>query len=173
MAATRDRILDPESLDFSRVIADIHAIRACNRQRFEMEQLTAVVLDDVQAGVCAGFKDLGQDDFWVRGHMPSAPLMPGVLMCEAAAQLCSFHVVRNRLMESQDIGFGGLDGVRFRSPVAPGSRLVVVAQRLQLRPKAVVRCRFQCFVSSQLVCEGELLGIPIPLHQLRPTAGPE
>ncbi len=162
MAHTKDLILDPASLDLSKVVADIDAIRRCNQQRFEMEQLTAVVLDDPDAGVVAGYKDLTDAEFWVRGHMPSAPLMPGVIMCEAAAQLCSFHVVRNRLMESSVIGFGGLDSVRFRGTVHVGDRLVIVAQKLQIRPRALIRCRFQCFVENQLVCEGQMLGIPIP-----------
>ncbi|QDU88101.1 3-hydroxyacyl-[acyl-carrier-protein] dehydratase FabZ [Pirellulimonas nuda] len=167
MARTKDLILDPASLDLTTVVADIDAIRSCNQQRFEMEQLTAVVLDDPDQGVIAGYKDITDAEFWVRGHMPSAPLMPGVMMCEAAAQLCSFHVVRHRLMESSVIGFGGLDSVRFRGMVHPGSRLVIVAQRLQVRPSALVRCRFQCFVENQLVCEGQMLGIPIPAEVLR------
>lgn len=173
MALTKDLILDPASLDLTRVVADIDAIRRCNQQRFEMEQLTAVVYDDAALGIVAGYKDLSDDEFWVRGHMPGSPLMPGVIMCEAAAQLCSFHVVNNRLMESDIIGFGGLDSVRFRGTVHIGSPLVIVAQRLQIRPSALVRCRFQCFVDNQLVCEGQMLGIPIPTEVFRrdPSAG--
>ena len=57
-----------------------------------MEQLTAIVFDDVERGICVGYKDISPDEFWVRGHMPGMPLMPGVIMCEAAAQLCSYHV---------------------------------------------------------------------------------
>jgi 3-hydroxyacyl-[acyl-carrier-protein] dehydratase len=64
------------------------------------------------------------------------------------------------------IGFGGMDKVRFRGTVVPGDRLVVVAQKLQIRPSAMIRCRFQCFVREQIVCEGELRGIPIPVAAL-------
>jgi 3-hydroxyacyl-[acyl-carrier-protein] dehydratase len=98
--------------------------------------------------------------------MPGMPLMPGVVMCEAAAQLCSYHAQRHQLLGTEMIGFGGLDGVRFRGTVVPGDRVVIVAQKLQLRRGAMIRCRFQCFVREQLICEGEIRGIPIPVAAL-------
>src|SRR3954465_8420386 len=64
------------------------------------------------------------------------------------------------------IGFGGMDEVRFRGTVVPGDRLVVAAHKLQLRVGAMINCRFQCFVREQLVCEGGIRGIPIPIAAL-------
>ncbi|MEM1304343.1 MAG: 3-hydroxyacyl-ACP dehydratase FabZ family protein [Planctomycetota bacterium] len=155
-------IIDFSTIDFDQVVADREAIDRLLPQRFEMEQLTAIVLDDVERGIVVGYKDTTADDFWVRGHVPGNPLMPGVIMCEAAAQVCSYHVMANRLMEAAMIGFAGLDSVRFRGKVSPGDRLVIAAQKLQLRPKTMVRCRFQCHVGESLVCEGEMLGAPLP-----------
>jgi 3-hydroxyacyl-[acyl-carrier-protein] dehydratase len=159
-------ILDFSAYDVSRVLADIEEIRRYNPQREEMEQLTAVVYDDVERGICVGYKDVTAHEFWIRGHMPGMPLMPGVVMCESAAQLCSYHVQRHNLMDAEMIGFGGMDEVRFRGTVRPGDRLVIAAQKLQLRPGAMVRCRFQCYVSEQIVCEGQIRGIPIPVDAL-------
>jgi 3-hydroxyacyl-[acyl-carrier-protein] dehydratase len=67
------------------------------------------------------------------------------------------------------IGFGGLDNVRFREMVFPGDRLVILAEKLAIRPSAMVRCRFQCLVSEQLVCEGEIRGIPLPANAIDPS----
>ena len=64
------------------------------------------------------------------------------------------------------LGFGGLDEVRFRGMVVPGDRIVIASQKLQLRPGAMIRSRFQCFVRDQLVCEGQIRGIPIPIDAL-------
>jgi 3-hydroxyacyl-[acyl-carrier-protein] dehydratase len=164
--AKKDLIIDFSEYDLDHVLAGSEEIRKYNPQRFEMEQLTAIVYDNVERGICVGYKDLSTDEFWVRGHMPGMPLMPGVILCEAAAQLCSYHVQRHNLMGTGMIGFGGLNNVRFRGTVRPGDRLVTVAQKLQVRPAAMVRSRFQSFVREQLVCEGEILGIPIPVDML-------
>lgn len=164
--AGKSFIVDPADIDFSRVIADIDEIRKYNPQRFEMEQLTAIVYDDLENGICVGYKDITPNEFWIRGHMPGMPLMPGVVMCEAAAQLCSYHVQKHQLLNAEMLGFGAMDQVRFRGTVVPGDRLVVAAQKLQIRPGAMIRCRFQCFVLEQLVCEGEIRGIPIPVAAL-------
>src|SRR5262249_24636125 len=124
--------LDPAGLDTSRVLVDQEGLRKVNPQRFEMEQLTAVVLLDQGQKLIVGYKDVGPDEFWVRGHMPSYPLMPGVLMCEAAAQLCSYYVITTGLLQGDFVGFGGLDNVRFRGTVKPGDRLVLVAKGVRL-----------------------------------------
>ena len=74
-----------------------------------MEQLTAIVFDDNERGIIVGYKDLAEDEFWTRGHMPGMPLMPGIVMCEAAAQLCTYHVQKHDLLGAEMLGFGGLD----------------------------------------------------------------
>jgi 3-hydroxyacyl-[acyl-carrier-protein] dehydratase len=167
--AVRNLILDFSEYSLDRVLADLEEIRRYNPQRYEMEQLTAIVYDDPERGICVGYKDVSHDEFWIRGHMPGMPLMPGVVICEAAAQLCSYHVQRHNLMDTKMLGFGGMDEVRFRGTVVPGDRLVIAAQKLQLRPGAMIRCRFQCYIREQIVCEGQIRGIPIPVEAL--TAG--
>ena len=107
-------IFDPSQLDFNRVVADLEQIRKVNSQRFEMEQLTAIVHVDRTEHLIVGYKDVRADEFWVRGHLPGYPLMPGVLMCEAAAQLCSYYsVVQGLIAQGDFVGFGGLENVRF------------------------------------------------------------
>jgi 3-hydroxyacyl-[acyl-carrier-protein] dehydratase len=119
--------LDPAQLDLGRILADPEAIRLINPQRFEMEQLSAIVHIDPSQHLIAGYKDVRPDEFWVRGHMPDYPLLPGVLMCEAAAQLCAYYIATQGICQGDFIGFGGLENVRFRGQVRPGDRLVLVA----------------------------------------------
>ncbi len=157
-------ILDFSEFDLNRVVADVAEIRRHNPQRFEMEQLTAICYEDVERHVCVGYKDLGPDEFWARGHMPGMPLMPGVIMCEAAAQLASYYSRKHRLMEGV-IGFGGLEEVRFRGLVRPGDRFVIVCRLLKVR-RTIMTCEFQCFVNQNIVCEGILKGVALPVEEL-------
>jgi 3-hydroxyacyl-[acyl-carrier-protein] dehydratase len=152
--------LDPASLDLGHVIADREAIRKVNPQRFEMEQLDAVVLMDIQRQMAAGYRDVRADEFWVRGHMPDYPLMPGVLMCEAGAQLCSYYVVTTGLLQGDFVGFGGLEDVRFRGVVRPGDRLVLVAQGKKLHRRQTI-FNVQGFVGGTMVFHGDIIGVPM------------
>jgi 3-hydroxyacyl-[acyl-carrier-protein] dehydratase len=164
IVAARELILDFSEYDLNRVVADIEDIRRYNPQRYEIEQLTAICYEDAERKACVGYRDIGPDEFWVRGHMPGMPLMPGVIMCEAAAQLSSYFSHKYKLMEGI-IGFGGLENVRFRGVVRPGDRFVIVCRLLKLR-RSIMTCEFQCFVKQNLVCEGILKGVAIPANQI-------
>ena len=163
---------DPSRLDLTNVLADREAIRAVNPQRFEMEQLTAIVHVDTEQQVVAGYKDVRPDEFWVRGHMPDYPLLPGVLMCEAAAQLCAYYISTHGLMQGDYIGFGGLENVRFRSPVRPGDRLVLVAKAVRLNRRQTV-FNVQGFVGPTMVFHADILGVPLLRQGPDAAAGEE
>jgi len=169
--APRDTIIDPGAYDLDRVIADIHEIRRWNKQRFEMEQLTAIVHEDNERGLCVGYKDVTPDEFWVRGHFPITPVMPGVLMCEAAAQLSSYFTQKHRLLDCEVVGFGGLEEVRFREPVVPGDRLVIAVERVRVRPRAMIVCRFQGLVRENIVVDGVIKGVPLPVDAIAGARG--
>jgi 3-hydroxyacyl-[acyl-carrier-protein] dehydratase len=157
--------------DLNVVIADVEAIRQYNPQRYEMELLTAIVLEDVERQVIVGYLDTSPDDFWVRGHMPGMPLLPGVLMCEAAAQLASYYVQKYDVMGAEMMGFGGLEDVRFRGTVRPGDRLVIQVKQVRVRRGALVICQFQGYVDQNLVVGGQIRGIPLPADALRAADG--
>jgi 3-hydroxyacyl-[acyl-carrier-protein] dehydratase len=165
--AVKDLIFDFSELDVSHVVADAEEIRRCNPQRHEMEQLTAIIHVDAERNASAGYKDVTQHEFWVRGHMPGMPLMPGVIMCEAAAQLASYHVNRFGLFGGSLLGLGGLEDVHFRGVVRPGDRLLIAVQLTKIRKNAMIVCRFQCFVQQSLVCDGVIKGIALPVAVLR------
>jgi 3-hydroxyacyl-[acyl-carrier-protein] dehydratase len=149
---------DLDSIDFDHIVADREGIRQVNLQRYELEQLDAVVYVDYDKDIAIGYKDVRADEFWVRGHMPGYPLLPGILMCEASAQLCSFYCVRKGLLQGDFIGFGGLDNVRFRSTVHPGSRLVLVAKCLKHNRRQMV-FNVQGFVKGRMVFHGDIIGM--------------
>jgi len=153
-------IIKPSDIDLTRVVADADAIRAVNPQRFEMEALTAIVLCDPVTKTIAGYKDVRPDEFWVRGHMPGNPLMPGVMMCEAAAQLCSYYLMTQKVFDADFVGLGGLEEVQFRQAVRPGDRLVLVAKLLRER-RSIAQSSVQGFVGDAMAFEAIIKGVPL------------
>ena len=155
-------ILEYQSHDYEAPLYSIEDIRAVLPQRLEMEQLTGIVWVDAASHSLIGFKDVTHQEFWVKGHMPGFPLMPGVLQCEAAAQLASFYAVKHKLLEGGGfVGFAGMDEVRFRGPVYPGSRLILCARATRVRPRVRAEFEFQGFVDDKLVFHGNMVGVPI------------
>ena len=165
--AQKDFLVDLSQIDFERVIADIEEIRKYNPQRHEMEQVTAIVHSDPVEKVCVGYKDVGPDEFWIRGHMPGMPLMPGVVQLETCAQICSYFVQKHDLLKAEMVGFGGLENVRFRDPVLVGDRLIVICVLTKLRPGRIIVANFQGVVGENVVVEGELKGIALPVSAVK------
>jgi 3-hydroxyacyl-[acyl-carrier-protein] dehydratase len=150
--------LDPNEFDLARPDYDLEAIRARNPHRFEMEQLTGVLRVDPERQLVAGFRRYGPEEFWARGHIPGRPLLPGVLMIEAAAQLGTFYA---KVAHPEKQGFWGLaavDGVKFRGAVAPGETLVIVDLMREVRAR-LLRFDFQGTVGEKLIVEGTITGM--------------
>lgn len=164
--AAKELLFDLSQIDFDKPTADIHEIRKYNPQRHEMEQLTAIVFEDVEHKVCVGYRDVTEHEFWVRGHMPGMPLMPGVVMLEGSAQLCSYFTQKYDMLGSPMVGFGGLEEVRFRDPVLPGDRIIYICSLMKVRRGRMIVSRFQGVVKGNVVVEGIIKGIPIPVEAL-------
>ena len=149
-------LYDLAGIDLDRVLFDQEAIRQCNPQRGDMEQLNAIVYAEPDLGRIIGYKDVRADEFWVEGHIPGRPLLPGVLMIEAGAQLASFYT-RKFVGWKGFIGFGGADAIRFRAPVIPGQRLYIVGQKMWERHHRI-ECRIQGLVDGAIVFESAIVG---------------
>lgn len=150
-------LYDLNGIDPQAVVFGPEKIREVNLQRDDFEQLDGIALYKPEENIVIGFKNVREDEFWVSGHVPGRPLLPGVLMLEAAAQLCSFY---STLQTENDYFYalGGIDGARFRGTVTPGEKLYLLARPVTLKPARSV-FQTQGAVNGKLVFEAQVLGI--------------
>ena len=167
----REPFYDPSQFDLEKPLFGIDEIRRVNPQRYEMEQLTAIVHVDHEKQGVVGYKDITENEFWVRGHMPGFPLMPGVVLCECAAQLAGFYARKYNILGGDFLGFGGMTDVRFRSPVFPPCRLILAARVIRVRFKRRAEFEFQGFVGDRMVFDGGMIGVPIHREEAAQALG--
>jgi 3-hydroxyacyl-[acyl-carrier-protein] dehydratase len=156
---SKNIIVDFSEFDHEHVVVDREGICAVNPHRFEMLLLDGILMVDEDRAV--GYKDVREDEFWVRGHFPEKPLMPGVLICECAAQLSSFFALKMKMVDSGYVGLGGMESVRFRGPVVPGDRLTVMLKKGKVRHNRLFYSDFQGFVDETMVVEGVIKGVAL------------
>ncbi len=97
----------------------------------------------------------GDEDFFV-GHFPGRPTLPGVLMCEAIAQVGACAILSDEKFKGKLPLFGGLDGARFRRQVSPGDVLEMSVQLGRMSARAG-KGTGVAKVNGEIACECELL----------------
>ncbi len=103
-----------------------------------------------------GIKNVTFNEPFFQGHFPGSPVMPGVLIVEAMAQVGAVLLLRGVPdREKKLVYFAGIDKARFRRPVTPGDQLRFEVEVLKLRSRSA-RLRGEAYVDGVLVAEAEL-----------------
>ncbi|XGV86461.1 MAG: 3-hydroxyacyl-ACP dehydratase FabZ [Limnothrix sp. BL-A-16] len=116
------------------------------------------IIDYVPGKRAVGLKNVTFNEPHFQGHFPNRPIMPGVLIVEAMAQVGG--VVLTQMQDNPGQGlfmFGGIDKVRFRRPVVPGDQLIMTVELLWVKQKRFGKMHGRAEVEGQLACEGELM----------------
>jgi len=115
------------------------------------------VIEDLVPGVRArGRKNVTINEPFFQGHFPGEPVMPGVLIIEALAQVGAVAVLAQEEHRGRLAFFAGVDGVRFRRPVRPGDTLILDVEIIRARG-TVGKGRGVATVDGAVVAEGELM----------------
>ncbi len=156
------------NLALVKAIAD-HARRQKSARRIDIDQIVRIlphrfpfllvdrVIEYERAKRIVGIKNVTINEEFFAGHFPGMPVMPGVLIIEAMAQvggLLLMDSVENP--EEKVVYFMSLDNVKFRRPVIPGDQLVFELQMIQMR-RSVCRMKGVGRVDGQVVAEAEMM----------------
>jgi 3-hydroxyacyl-[acyl-carrier-protein] dehydratase len=137
---------------------DQHGIRSLLPHRYPMLLIDRVL--DYEAGrFIKGVKNVTTNEPFFQGHFPQYPVMPGVLVIEAMAQLAGLLTFLSRLARtdgSQLVLFAGIDKARFKRQVVPGDVLALDAE-LERAVQGIGRFRCRASVEGQRVCDAVLL----------------
>lgn len=155
-------LVDLARYDLASTLLDKAAILKELPQRYEFEQLDSIALVDTAAQVIVGRRRVRHDEWWIRGHIPGNPLMPGVMMIEAAGQLCALLYARVvPEIAGRFIGFAGVDEARFRGAIRPGDDVLLVGKGL-VATRRMSKCAVQSTVAGRVVFECVVTGMPLP-----------
>jgi 3-hydroxyacyl-[acyl-carrier-protein] dehydratase len=116
------------------------------------------VTDIVPGESIRGHKMVSANEPWCQGHFPERPIMPGVLIIEALAQIGGILAYASEPFDSSTslMYFLGIDKAKFRHTVTPGDRLDLYVEVVQHRSN-VWKLRGEATVEGTLCAQGELL----------------
>jgi beta-hydroxyacyl-ACP dehydratase FabZ len=139
----------------AKTVLDWREIRALLPHRYPFLLVDRIV--DLEIGRrIVGIKNVTNNEPFFQGHFPDRPIMPGVLIIEALAQVGGVLCLKTYPPKSKPAVFlTGVDNAKFRKPVEPGDQLRFEVEVLKQRPP-FWKMTGKAFVEADLVCEAEI-----------------
>ncbi len=147
--ARRSQRTDPTGLDITQIM---HVLP----HRWPFLLVDRIV--EIEPGTrIVGLKNVTINEPFFQGHFPGHPIMPGVLIVEAMAQVGGMLLMDHfDNADNKVVYFASIDGVKFRRPVLPGDQLRFEVDLVQLRGRTC-KMRGQAFVDGKAVCEADMM----------------
>jgi 3-hydroxyacyl-[acyl-carrier-protein] dehydratase len=149
---------------------DITGIMSRIPHRYPMLLIDRVI-DIVPAVSCTGIKNVSANEPFFQGHFPGHPIMPGVLIIEAMAQVSATLVVDSLTgidSETHIVYFMTVENARFRRPVVPGDQLHIKVKKDRQRGN-VWKFRGEAYVDNVLCAEAMYTAMLVPKSEAQAT----
>jgi 3-hydroxyacyl-[acyl-carrier-protein] dehydratase len=140
----------------SQVIFSVEDIQKLLPHRYPFA-LVDRIIEYVPGKSAVGIKNVTVNEPHFQGHFPGRPIMPGVLIVEAMAQVGGIVLTQLSEMEGGLFLFAGIDKVRFRRQVVPGDQLVMTVELMWVKQRRFGKMQARAEVDGQLAAEGELM----------------
>jgi 3-hydroxyacyl-[acyl-carrier-protein] dehydratase len=115
------------------------------------------IIDYVPGKRAIGLKNVTINEPHFQGHFPGRPIMPGVLIIEAMAQVGGVVMTQAPDIDKGLFVFTGIDKVKFRRPVVPGDQLIMTVELLWVKKRRFGKMQGKAEVEGQLAAEGEMM----------------
>ena len=146
----------PTSNSTAKTILTLEEIQKLLPHRYPFA-LVDRIIEYVPGERAIGIKNVTFNEPHFQGHFPGRPIMPGVLIVEAMAQVGGVVLTQLPEVEGGLFVFAGMDKVRFRRQVIPGDQLVMTVELLCIKRRRFGKMQARAEVDGQLASEGELL----------------
>jgi 3-hydroxyacyl-[acyl-carrier-protein] dehydratase len=137
---------------------DIHQILTKLPHRYPFLLVDRIL--EINKGVSIkGLKNVTINEPFFAGHFPHRPVMPGVLMLEALAQvsaLLAFDAMGEAVNSDSVVYFVGIDGARFKRPVEPGDQLIL-SSNIERSKAGIYKFNCTAHVGSDLAAQADLM----------------
>ena len=131
---------------------DINEIKKIIPHRYPFLLVDKIIECDMESHI-VGIKNVTINEPFFQGHFPEFPVMPGVLIIEALAQVACILGIKIMNKEGQtSVFFTGIDGAKFRKPVVPGDQLRLELTKIKQRG-TLFRFEGKAFVADALATE--------------------
>jgi 3-hydroxyacyl-[acyl-carrier-protein] dehydratase len=155
-ANSTETVETPKTQSSERSILTVEEIQKLLPHRYPFA-LVDRIIEYVPGKRAVGLKNVTFNEPYFQGHFPGRPMMPGVMIVEAMAQVGGIVLTQLPDLEGGLFVFAGIDKVRFRRPVVPGDQLVMTTELLSIKRRRFGKMQARAVVDGQRVAEGELL----------------
>lgn len=151
-----ETVLESNNNSSAKTVLTVEEIQKLLPHRYPFA-LVDRIIEYVPGKRAVGIKNVTFNEPHFQGHFPGRPMMPGVMIVEAMAQVGGIVLIQLPDVQGGLFVFAGIDKVRFRRPVVPGDQLVMTTELISIKRRRFGKMQARALVDGQRVAEGELM----------------